>query len=239
MPALAYVTAFTHRGRLRPQNEDTIVVGDWVSVVDMAGPEQSRHDLSAPLVCAVADGMGGHNAGEVASRYAARRLAAEPEHLLDARAAAGTLQAIDTELYSAMAADDDLLGMGTTVVGLVLAPRLVWFNVGDSRLYDFANGTLGQLSIDDSPPGPRSGLITQSLGGSVARTGILPHVGELDLAPGASFLLCSDGLTDMLDQETIADCLRLPDFDAVTELFDRAMRAGGADNISIVIASVE
>src|SRR5262245_12758684 len=128
MTGFARITAFTHRGRVRPANEDTIVVGDWVSVVDMTGPEQSRHELSAPLVCAVADGMGGHSAGEVASRYAARRIAAEPEHLCDARVAAETLQAIDAELFNAMAADEDLHGMGTTVVGLVLAPRLVWFN---------------------------------------------------------------------------------------------------------------
>src|SRR5262245_19550629 len=111
MTTFARITAFTHRGRVRPANEDTIAVGDWVSVVDMPAPEQTLHELSASLVCVIADVMGGHNAGEVASRYAARRLAAEPEELLDARGAASTLQTIDAELYRAMQADQDLLGM--------------------------------------------------------------------------------------------------------------------------------
>jgi len=239
MPSYARITAFTHRGRVRAQNEDTIVVGDWVSVVDMPGPEQTRHELSAPLVCAIADGMGGHNAGEVASRYAARRLAAEPAELIDARSAAAALRAIDSELYRAMAADDDLRGMGTTVVGIVLAPRLVWFNVGDSRLYRCENGRLAQMSIDDTPPGRRSGLLTQSLGGSLVRQEISPHVGEQPLTSGARFLLCSDGLTDMLDPAEIEECMAQPDVDAVVMLFQRAMHAGGVDNISIVIANVE
>ncbi len=239
MTAFARITAFTHRGRVREQNEDTIGVGDWVSVVDMLAPEQTRHELTAPLVCVIADGMGGHNAGEVASRYAVRRLAGEPDELADTRRAIETLRAVDSELYRAMAADPELSGMGTTVVGLVLAPNLVWFNVGDSRLYRCEAGRLVQMSIDDVPPGPRSGLLTQSLGGSFMRTEIAPHAGETPLAPAARFLLCSDGLTDMLEPAEIEECMAESDIDAVVQLFERAMRAGGADNVSIVVASVE
>lgn len=239
MTTLARITAFTHRGHARADNEDTIVVGDWVSVIDMPAPEQTQHDLTAPLIIAVADGMGGHNAGEVASRYAARRLAGEPERLIDPRGAAETLQEIDAELYRAMTADDDLLGMGTTVVGLVLAPRLIWFNVGDSRLYWDRSDHLLQLSIDDTPDGPRSGVITQSLGGTLLPRQISPHVGEAELHAPQRFLLCSDGLTDMLDDEIIAECMRLGDVQATVQLFERAMDAGGRDNISIVLVSVE
>jgi serine/threonine protein phosphatase PrpC len=239
MNARARITAFTHRGRLRANNEDTIAVGDWVSTVDMSGPEQSLHDLSTPLLCVVADGMGGHRAGEVASRYVTRRLAGEPDELADARAAADTLKTIDAELYRAMAGDEDLLGMGTTVVGLLLAPVLVWFNVGDSRLYRYDRGRLAQISVDDTPAGPRSGLLTQSLGGALPPPGIAPHVGEQRLDVPARFLLCSDGLTDMLDDADIAQCLADADAEAVARLFNRAMLAGGADNISIVLASVE
>ena len=70
-------------------------------------------------------------------------------------------------------------------------------------------------------------------------THIAPHIGEAVLAAPARYLLCSDGLTDMLDDAAIADCLTLPDADAVAQLFERAMRAGGMDNISIVLVSVE
>lgn len=239
MTASARVTAFTHRGRVRERNEDTIVVGDWVSPAGMETPRQSRHALSAPLVCAVADGMGGHRAGEVASRCVAQRLAAGGDRLSDTRGAEEMLRAIDAELYRAMEADADLLGMGTTVAGLVLAPRLVWFNVGDSRLYRYSGGRLLQMSIDDTPGGPRSGLITQSLGGALPRAEIAPHIGEEELRAPSRFLLCSDGLTDMLAVEDIEDCLALYDLDATAQLFDLAMRAGGMDNISIVVMSVE
>jgi serine/threonine protein phosphatase PrpC len=239
MTAVAHITAFTHRGRVRAGNEDTVVVGDWLSAPDSAAPRAVRHHLSAPLLCAVCDGMGGHRAGDVASRKVAQRLAQERGRLSDARSAAAALGAINDELYRAMAADRNLLGMGTTVVGLVLAPRVVWFNVGDSRLYRWRGGRLAQQSVDDTPPGPRSGLLTQSLGGALATCAIAPHVGEDSLAVPTRFLLCSDGLTDMLDDADIEDCLKLRDADAVAQLFELAMRAGGMDNISIVLASVE
>jgi PPM family protein phosphatase len=239
MPAIARITAFSHRGRVRARNEDTIAVGGWLSEPEMAAPRAFRHALTAPLLCAVCDGMGGHRAGDVASRQVARRLAERQARLADARTAAAALKAIDAELYRAMQADVNLLGMGTTVVGLMLAPRLVWFNVGDSRLYRHRDGRIWQMSIDDTPAGPRSGLLTQSLGGALPPPGIAPHVGEDDLPVPARFLLCSDGLTDMLGDDDIEDCLKLSDADAVAQLFELTMRAGGSDNISIVVASVE
>jgi len=235
---MAGITAFTHRGRVRAGNEDTIAVGDWISQPEMEAPRQWRHALCAPLVCAVADGLGGHRAGEVASRHVARRLAEEQQKLNDARSVAAALAAIDAELYRAMTEDQNLLGMGTTVVGLALWPRLVWFNVGDSRLYRQYGGRLWQMSIDDVPAGPRLGLLTQSLGGAPSPRPVAPHVGEEQLAP-ARFLLCSDGLTDMLAVEDMEECVALADLDATMRLFERAMRAGGTDNISIVLVSVE
>jgi len=239
MPAIARLTAFSHRGRVRARNEDTIVVGGWISEPEMAAPRAFRHVLSAPLVCAVCDGMGGHHAGEVASRQVALSLAVGQRRLVDARAVAAKLETINVELYRAMQADEDLLGMGTTVAGLVLGPRLFWFNVGDSRVYRHRDARLVQVSVDDTPPGPRSGMITQSMGGALPPSGIAPHLGEEQLPVPSRFLMCSDGLTDMLDDGDIEDCLKLSDADAVAQLFDLAMRAGGRDNISIVLASVE
>ncbi|HEX5507824.1 MAG TPA: protein phosphatase 2C domain-containing protein [Pseudolabrys sp.] len=239
MPIVARISAFTHRGRVRARNEDTLVVGEWVSAPEMQEPRTFRHALALPFVCAVADGLGGHLAGEVASRHAARQLAAAGAQLASVESVQETLRRINDELYEAMAQDAGCAGMGTTVAGLVLGERLIWFNVGDSRLYRFRGGDLAQVSIDDAPPGPRSGLITQSLGGALPPQPVRPHVGEELLTAPARFLLCSDGLTDMLDDGDIADCLALPDAEAVAQLFDRAMRAGGADNVSIVVVSVE
>jgi protein phosphatase len=209
----------TDTGLVRGNNEDAFLV-------------DGAHQLYA-----VADGMGGHRGGAVASRLAAERLAASGAQLTDAGAVRAALEDANAALYGAMQ-DPNLFGMGTTVVGLVLAPRLIWFNVGDSRLYRADGGTLRQLSTDDVPPGPRSGLLTQTLGGAFPPEAIDAHIGEQAFSP-ARFLLCSDGLTDMLDDAEIAACLDRPNAEAVPRLLEAAMAAGGRDNVSIVLVSVE
>lgn len=240
MRPIAHVCAFTHRGRVRAKNEDTIVIGAWISPAEMDLPYVVQHPLTAPLVCAVADGMGGHRAGDVASRHAAFRLAQAGAYLVTASRVREMLAQVNAELCELAAKDVMLADMGTTVAGLVLARPLVRFNVGDSRLYRFGEGGLSQLSIDDTPPGPRSGIITQSLGGGEPGWTLRPHVCEEALDVPSRFLLCSDGLTDMLEDEDIADCLALPDDrDAVLQLFDLAMDAGGTDNVSIALVRVE
>jgi serine/threonine protein phosphatase PrpC len=237
LPVHIEITAFTDRGRLRSTNEDAITAAGWIADVAMSEPRRSRHDATMPLVVALADGMGGQAAGEVASRYVVKRLAAQ--RLESEREIAEALAAINAELYAAMAADPELMGMGTTVAGLVLtARRALWFHVGDSRVYRHRNGRLQQMSIDDVPVGPRSGIITQTLGGAPAFVPVSPHIGGEALAPPARYLLCSDGLTDMLDAGQIAHAMAATDADAVGALFTEAMQAGGADNISIVLVSI-
>jgi len=233
------VTALSHTGAVREHNEDSLAVAGWVLDGDLSTPRQTRHTLAQPLVFAVADGMGGHAGGEIASRYATKRLAETP---IDAAAAAlrGRLEAINKELYQTMKAVPSLLGMGTTVAGLLLsAARALCFNVGDSRIYRFRRSRLEQLSIDDVPPGPRSGLITQTLGGAPILVPIAPHIGEEAIVLPSRWLLCSDGLTDMLDDADIERVLATNDEPAVRALFAAAMDAGGADNISIVLVSIK
>jgi PPM family protein phosphatase len=237
-PPLVEVNAFTHQGRRRADNEDSITVAGWVSDVAMSGPRRSRHELTEPLLVAVADGMGGHAAGEVASRYAIKRLAAEA--LMGGEAdVAAALAAINAELYQSMAAAPSFLGMGTTVAGLLLAAsRALWFNLGDSRLYCCRGGRLAQLSIDDVPPGARSGALTQSLGGWYSFVPVGPHIGGEDLMVPSRWLICSDGLTDMLSGADIERAMELGDEEALRALFTQAMAAGGEDNISIIVVSV-
>ncbi len=234
---LIEVTAFTHAGRVRESNEDSITVTGWVSDVAMSGLRRSRHALDEPLVCAIADGLGGHNAGEVASRYAVKRLAAQSYGEGEADVVAA-LAAINAELYQTMAADRSLRGMGTTVVGLLLSGEcVVWFNVGDSRLYRHRDGVLQQVSVDDVPGGRRTGMLTQSLGGSFVFAPVEPHIGTQAPTVPSRWLLCSDGLTDMLGVDDIARCMDADDEEAARSLFERAMVAGGHDNISLVIVS--
>jgi len=236
-PTLVEVNALTHRGHLRPNNEDSITVAGWVSDVEMDAPRRSRLDLTAPLLFAVADGMGGHAGGAIASRYTIKRLADFSDG--GAQDISVRLASINAELYEAMAASPGLLGMGSTVVGLLLSPvESVWFNVGDSRVYAVRNRRLRQLSIDDVPPGPRTGMITQTIGGGPVFLPIAPHTGTARLDIPSRWLLCSDGLTDMLSDAEIEDALGQGDEDTLRTLFAHAMAAGGADNISIILVSV-
>jgi serine/threonine protein phosphatase PrpC len=229
--------AFTHRGRVRATNQDAIAVGSWVADVVMSEPRCSRHEFTRPLLVALADGMGGHAAGEVASRHAVERLAMQP--LEDESDILDTLAAINAELYRTMRNTPGLLGMGTTVAGLLLAAsHVLWFNVGDSRVYRCRERRLQQLTTDDVPPGPRSGVLTQTLGGAYSFTPISPHIGAEDLVVPARYLLCSDGLTDMLDVGQIERAMAATDEDALPALFAAAMAAGGDDNISIILVSV-
>ena len=241
-PPLVEINAFSHQGRVRESNEDSITVAGWVSDVALSGPRRSRHELAEPLLVAVADGMGGHAAGEVASRYAVKRLAAEGfaggEGAKEANLAAA-LAAINAELYQSMAAERSFRGMGTTVAGLLLTPaRAAWFNLGDSRVYGYHAGRLAQLSVDDVPPGPRSGALTQSLGGWHSFIPVAPHIGSDDLRIPSRWLICSDGLTDMLDDAEIEQAMAAGDEEALRALFTQAMTAGGKDNVSIIVVSV-
>ena len=241
MPAASSIeiTAFTHQGRVRENNQDSITVAGWVSDVAMSGLRRSRHGLDEPLMCAIADGLGGHNAGNVASRYTVKRLAVQT-YGGGAASVSAALAAINAELYQTMTADRSLLGMGTTVVGLLLsADKVVWFNVGDSRLYRDRDGALHQISVDDVPAGRRTGMLTQSLGGSFVPTPVAPHIGTDALTVPSRWLLCSDGLTDMLDVDAIARCMAADDEEAARSLFEKAMAAGGHDNFSIIIVSVQ
>jgi serine/threonine protein phosphatase PrpC len=151
---------------------------------------------------------------------------------------AARLADINADLYRSMRAAPYLAGMGTTVAGLLLTPgTAVWFNVGDSRVYRQCRGKFEQLSTDDVPPGPRTGMITQTLGGSSIFLPISPHVGEDDLVLPSRWLLCSDGLSDMLDDMEIAGLIGDSPEKAVRALFAAAMDAGGMDNISMILVS--
>jgi protein phosphatase len=229
----------TDVGRVRDHNEDSLWVSDTLFVV--------------------ADGMGGHAAGEVASELAVaefRKLADQvPLRVEDVVAAIGYA---NEQIIRAGAERGDRFGMGTTLtgVGVVAAgDRDQWavFNVGDSRVYRFADGLLSQLTVDHSEVQElvsagrlrreearsyaRRNVVTRSLGSEPppepdvwVRT---PHAGE-------RFLICSDGLTGELDDAEIGQVLFEVDDPqaAASELVSRANAAGGSDNATVVVVDV-
>ncbi|MDH6703899.1 serine/threonine protein phosphatase PrpC [Kitasatospora sp. MAA19] len=252
MAAYIAVSALSHEGLVREHNEDSLTVGPWTLCATVTGnPQTLLFPLGPPCVVAVADGLGGHPGGEVASALVARRLAADGAGLDGEEAVREELQDCNRAVFAAAAGEPELAAMGTTVAGLVLMPgQAVVFNVGDSRVYQVAPDGLRRVSVDDSPPLPpgrhTTSVVTQTLGGSLGPTFVEPHVRTVPLAAGDRYLVCSDGLTDPVPEEELAQLLARPhdgtdraDGKAAFELWKAAIEAGGPDNITLALVRID
>jgi protein phosphatase len=217
-------------------------------------------------LCVVADGMGGHGHGDLASRVAVEAIL---EHVGDSvptdsddnaprsRLLESAINSAHRKLLERVAADEELLGMGTTMVGILVGDGgAVVGHVGDSRAYRLRQGVLEQLtqdhswvneqvragflSEDQARSHPLKNVVTRALGGE---SGIQVEVGEIKVQPEDLYLLCSDGLTTMLRDEEIGERLRQVGEKSVEEVCSRlvgdANERGGLDNITVVLLAVE
>ena len=227
----------THPGKVRRRNEDSYV-------------------LDPPLF-AVADGMGGAQAGEVASRLtaAAFREFHEADRLPPDERLQAIIQEANRRIYDRAHADSDFSGMGTTVTAALLTGgRVTIGHVGDSRAYRIRNGELEQLTDDHSLVGDlmRSGRLTpEEADAHPQRSVITRALGtdrEVDVdtlaieaEPGDLFLLCSDGLTTMVADDDILGILdAAPTLDDAARALVRAANTGGGeDNVTVVLFRVE
>ncbi|MBK8446100.1 MAG: serine/threonine-protein phosphatase [Micropruina sp.] len=233
------VGARTDVGRHRSLNEDALLLGERVWVV--------------------ADGMGGHAAGDVASRLAVQSLREldEPSELTPAQVTAAVLRA-NAALESYAGEHPEALGMGTTVTGLAEVsiggePHWAVFNVGDSRVYRYAGGELRRVSVDHSEveelvaqglidaeearTHPARHIITRSVGMRPAPAvdlWVLPQVA------GERFLLCSDGLNSELPDERIAELLAAHGDPraAASALVDAVLGEQARDNVTVAVIDV-
>jgi serine/threonine protein phosphatase PrpC len=251
--------SLSDRGRVRPSNED--FVGDPTTLAALAGPGATLAERGA--LFAVADGMGGHSRGEVASRLAVEVLftifytaPGEPAErfrraMITANTAvrrAGILAA--PEKASSHADSAPLPPMGTTLVAaLVLGPWVLFGNVGDSRAYLLHNGNLEQVSRDHSYLAEeiRRGLVTEEAAAVLPfRHLITRSMGsrdevEVDLfwrpwPAGSTLLLATDGLHGIIDDSLLATILASqPPAVAVRHLVDAANEAGGPDNVTALV----
>lgn len=222
------VATATDVGRQRDRNEDAHLV-----------------DLERRLLV-VADGMGGHPAGDVASSLAVGRtdrdldVVEDDAHTGRMRAVGAAVRAAHMEVRTAAADDPGKEGMGTTLVVAHVDEEerlLTLANVGDSRAYLLRDGKARQLTTDDSWSGIFGRTLTQAVGASEA---VEPEVIEVELEPGDRILLCTDGLTDELDVDRIGELMSAADLDdAGQALVDAALAAGGHDNVTVVLAEVE
>jgi serine/threonine protein phosphatase PrpC len=232
--ALRYAVR-SDRGLIRGNNEDSVYAG--------------------PRLLAIADGMGGHVGGEVASKVVISSIA----YLDDDTPSADLLNALreatesaNVHLRDLVAEDPSLEGMGTTLTALLFAGnRLGLLHVGDSRCYLLRGDQLAQITRDDTfvQALVDEGRLTQEEASSHPQRSLLMHaLNGGDLEPdlsvrearvGDRYLLCSDGLTDVVSSETVAEALRIPTpHGAADRLVELALRSGGPDNVTVIVADV-
>lgn len=239
------MTAASKVGCVRSQNEDMVLLGSHFVRNDAFS---TRVDLtnSDRYIMAVADGMGGHNRGDVASSDALHNLefyfhdlptGLSPESIKEKFE--DWLDSINNIIDSKGRSDEQYKGMGTTLVGLAFYEgQFYTLNCGDSRLYRFRDGDLTQLTSDHSlsnmlGSSQHSNVITNCIGGGATSSFIdIVNITD-DIKEGDVYMLCSDGLTDMLP-DSIIYTLLAEGSDANT-LCDAAVAAGGLDNVSCCV----
>lgn len=232
------ITAFGSRtdvGCVRDHNEDSLVV--------------------TPPLFVVADGMGGHAAGEVASEIATTVLAEKAPKTPDAEALGRAVEEANLEIIAAAEDGRGREGMGTTCTAAILQEeRLVIAQVGDSRAYLLHQGKLqqltrdhslvammveaGQLTPEEARIHPRRSVITRALGTDPSTK---PDLYEIDVEAGDRLLLCSDGLYGMVEDPDIqAIMTRTADPQrCASQLVNEAIAAGGNDNVTVIVVDIE
>ena len=219
------------------------------------GNEDSAY--AGPHLLAIADGMGGHAAGEVASAVAIATLApldADTAGVDMLQALADAIAAANAELKQIAETDPATEGMGTTLTALLWSgDEVALCHIGDSRGYLLRDGVFhqithdhtlvqslvdeGRLTPEAAASHPQRSLVMRALQSSVPAE---PDLAMLKAKVGDRFLLCSDGLSDVVSDETVQKTLtQLTDLDeAVSQLINLAIRSGGPDNITCVLADV-
>ncbi|MDQ3456957.1 MAG: protein phosphatase 2C domain-containing protein [Actinomycetota bacterium] len=232
--ALRYA-ARSDRGLIRSNNEDSVYAG--------------------PRLLAVADGMGGHAAGEVASKIAIAALEPLDEDTTSGDLLAALRRATDdgsAHIRELVNDDPSLEGMGTTLTAILFAgTRLAICHIGDSRCYLMRDGELAQITHDDTfvqtlvdegriteeeaHVHPQRSLILRALNGSE----IDPDLSIREAKAGDRYLICSDGLSDVVSRETMQEAMQAAaPQDAADRLVELALRGGGPDNITCIVADI-
>lgn len=242
------ISAICDRGCVREHNEDMVLIGD-----DMFRDDSRQIaidlDKSQKLFIAVADGMGGHNAGEVASEIVLQKMSEKIKTLEDgltekelAEKMSQWVEEIHSYILEEGKKDINKKGMGSTLIGVLFYNEMAYYiNVGDSRLYRFRRGNLMQISRDHSlremsgDVNIPSNIIVNSFGGGEGIFIDFARVGG-KLLEGDTLLLCSDGLSDMLTDDEIEEILGKEN--PIDKLLTEAKNKGGEDNISIVTVTI-
>ncbi|NSJ27014.1 Stp1/IreP family PP2C-type Ser/Thr phosphatase [Blautia glucerasea] len=207
-----------------------------------------------PNLFAVADGMGGHNAGDYASAHAVQTLVSQIQADADfnpIKVIRHAIEAANTEIIDQAQRDEGLRGMGTTMVVATIVGNYAYVaNVGDSRLYVVQGQIrqvtrdhslvqemvrLGEINAEEARNHPDKNIITRALG---AEKTVDVDFFDLKLEPGNTILMCSDGLSNMVEDRTMEEIITNPDKDITWKgdtLIREANQNGGKDNIAVIL----
>ena len=243
------LTAASRIGCVRSNNEDMVLAYDKLLRSDAYKTEFMTENTDR-FIIALADGMGGHNAGEVASEETLSNLKYFI-HDLPRGLAPGEmnemmvewLNSVNKMINSRGLMDTSKLDMGTTLVGvLYYGERYYWMNCGDSRLYRLRDGQLTHLTVDHSltkndGSQRHSNVITNCIGAGFKDSYIDFYEFTNDVLPGDTYLLCSDGLNDMITDLEIQELMVANK--TANQLCEAAIEAGGFDNVSTCVFHIE
>lgn len=245
----------TNTGKVRKNNEDCILVNGMLVGGDMdeVGCERSEGDRLAYMV---ADGMGGHAKGELASRTALTAFKDGREIPDTAAGIRDLMRMAKEELDRQVEKDRSAFGMGTTVAGIFFrSGKGFLLNCGDSRVYECDDSLrkmtrdhslvqelaeAGVISEGEMRLHPQKNIVTSALMGGSSSGLPVYSMSETGVTEGQKFLLCTDGLWESLSDHDMAECLRnRPIREGADRLFGKAIEAGAADNVSFILLEVE
>ncbi|MCP9488012.1 MAG: serine/threonine-protein phosphatase [Gaiellaceae bacterium MAG52_C11] len=242
------VAARTQGGPAKSRNEDAIGINGHLRAVATGRVLEFEGNLEQGVVCVIADGAGGHPAADHASRMVVERLMLSADRLTSSEGLGQAIIETDRVLRDAMLDRRELQGMGSTVAAVSLTDEEILIgNVGDSSILEIDRQGILALSVADNPERPDwlpeeravTGL-TQMLGGNGV-TSVEPHLARYPIEEGLRLLICSDGLTDAVAEDDISRVVRDPAVHQtflIDALFESALAAGAADDISIILASI-
>lgn len=245
MQYLIYYSCTSHIGNVRSINQDNFICdGHYIETNEtniffpLCGIKSSK-EVS---IFGVFDGMGGEECGEIASYIAAKNASILSVDGSPATTLTKFCQTVNAEICSYVE-ENNLSSMGTTAAILAFSnDRITLCNIGDSKIFRFSNGILEQISKDHitvsafgvKPP------LSQNLGIPPMELVIDPYLAQGNYNDGDIYLICSDGLTDMVSVEEIIDVLNsTPIKDSVEMLLDKALVGGGKDNTTIILCKIE
>lgn len=242
----------TNIGLVRKVNEDAFYY-------------QKRYEYGKPYLCIIADGMGGHNAGEVASRMAVTEINEFIEKSLNEQECNNLKDYEDLikkaflhaneEVYKKSMDSKECIGMGTTLTAvLIVESNMIIGHVGDSRVYIIRNDNIkrvtsdhsyvaeliknGTIKPEEASKHPQKNLITRAIGTGES---IDVDINVLDIKNGDYILMCTDGLSNMLNEDEILNVVKSDKKieERCSELIDLANNKGGYDNITVIVVEVD